>query len=72
MGYAKTAMLMAAMTALFMFFHKALNFFEARDNTLFTWRPGLRFLLFNFDAKLGKKRIVVLGEFLNHWQPPPS
>ena len=37
-----------------MFVNKALDFFEARDNTLFTWGAALRFLLLNFDAKFGQ------------------
>ena len=49
-----------------MFFDKALDFLKPCDDALFAGRAALGFLLFNFDAKLGQQRVVVLGEFFNH------
>jgi hypothetical protein len=55
-----------------MLIDETLDFFEACYDAFFPRCPAGRFLLFDFDPKLGQKGIIVIGEVLSHWQPPPS
>ncbi|MGB3486512.1 MAG: hypothetical protein WBA62_00270 [Xanthobacteraceae bacterium] len=51
---------------------ETLNLLEPGDDPFLARRPAGFLLCLGFDAKLGKKLIILVGESFRHARPPPS
>src|SRR5579883_1993458 len=55
-----------------MLFDEPLYLLETGDDPLLARRPARLLLRLGLDAKLGEKRVILVGKALSHVPPPPS